>query len=107
MILQIKRGNRVIAESADFSYSPSLQEVRKLTCEVVSVVPIEFKAYNSKSESEYDTVVYNGNTFSPPIFTALSPQPHREIILTKQENTNTPFCFTVRRCFCRMWHFLT
>ena len=63
MILQIKRGNRVIAESADFSYSPSLQEVRKLTCEVVSVVPIEFKAYNSKSESEYDTVVYNGNTF--------------------------------------------
>jgi hypothetical protein len=64
MILQIKRGNRVIAESADFSYSPSLQEVRKLTCEVVSVVPIEFKAYNSKSESEYDTVVYNGNTFT-------------------------------------------
>lgn len=63
MILQIKRGNRVIAESADFSYSPSLQEVRKLTCEVVSVVPIEFKAYNSRSESEYDTVVYNGNTF--------------------------------------------
>ena len=63
MILQIKRGNRVIAESADFSYSPSLQEVRKLTCEVVSVVPIEFKAYNSKSESGYDTVVYNGNTF--------------------------------------------
>ena len=63
MILQIKRGNRVIAEGADFSYSPSLQEVRKLTCEVVSVVPIEFKAYNSKSESEYDTVVYNGNTF--------------------------------------------
>lgn len=63
MILQIKRGNRVIAESADFSYSPSLQEVRKLTCEVVSVVPIEFKAYNSKIESEYDTVVYNGNTF--------------------------------------------
>ena len=63
MILQIKRGNKVIAESADFSYSPSLQEVRKLTCEVVSVVPIEFKAYNSKSESEYDTVVYNGNTF--------------------------------------------
>ena len=63
MILQIKRGNRVIAENADFSYSPSLQEVRKLTCEVVSVVPIEFKAYNSKSESEYDTVVYNGNTF--------------------------------------------
>ena len=63
MILQIKRGNRVIVESADFSYSPSLQEVRKLTCEVVSVVPIEFKAYNSKSESEYDTVVYNGNTF--------------------------------------------
>ena len=63
MILQIKRGNRVIAESADFSYSPSLQGVRKLTCEVVSVVPIEFKAYNSKSESEYDTVVYNGNTF--------------------------------------------
>ena len=63
MILQIKRGNRVIAESADFSYSPSLQEVRKLTCEVVSVVPIEFKAYNSKSESEYDTVVYSGNTF--------------------------------------------
>ena len=63
MILQIKRGNRVIAESADFSYSPSLQEVRKLTCEVISVVPIEFKAYNSKSESEYDTVVYNGNTF--------------------------------------------
>ena len=63
MILQIKRGNRVIAESADFSYSPSLQEVRKLTCEVVSVVPIEFKTYNSKSESEYDTVVYNGNTF--------------------------------------------
>lgn len=63
MILQIKRGNRVIAESVDFSYSPSLQEVRKLTCEVVSVVPIEFKAYNSKSESEYDTVVYNGNTF--------------------------------------------
>ena len=63
MILQIKRGNRVIAESADFSYRPSLQEVRKLTCEVVSVVPIEFKAYNSKSESEYDTVVYNGNTF--------------------------------------------
>lgn len=63
MILQIKRGNRVIADSADFSYSPSLQEVRKLTCEVVSVVPIEFKAYNSKSESEYDTVVYNGNTF--------------------------------------------
>ena len=63
MILQIKRGNRVIAESADFSYSPSLQEVRKLTCEVVSVVPIEFKAYNSKSESEYDTVVYDGNTF--------------------------------------------
>ena len=63
MILQIKRGNRVVAESADFSYSPSLQEVRKLTCEVVSVVPIEFKAYNSKSESEYDTVVYNGNTF--------------------------------------------
>ena len=63
MILQIKRGNRVIAESADFSYSPSLQEVRKLTCEIVSVVPIEFKAYNSKSESEYDTVVYNGNTF--------------------------------------------
>lgn len=63
MILQIKKGNRVIAESADFSYSPSLQEVRKLTCEVVSVVPIEFKAYNSKSESEYDTVVYNGNTF--------------------------------------------
>ena len=63
MILQIRRGNRVIAESADFSYSPSLQEVRKLTCEVVSVVPIEFKAYNSKSESEYDTVVYNGNTF--------------------------------------------
>lgn len=63
MILQIKRGNRVIAESADFSYSPSLQEVRKLTCEVVSVVPIEFKAYNSKSESEYDTVVYNSNTF--------------------------------------------
>ena len=63
MILQIKRGNRVIAESADFSYSPSLQEVRTLTCEVVSVVPIEFKAYNSKSESEYDTVVYNGNTF--------------------------------------------
>lgn len=63
MILQIKRGNRVIAESADFSYSPSLQEVRKLTCEVVSVVPIEFKAYNSKSELEYDTVVYNGNTF--------------------------------------------
>lgn len=63
MILQIKRGNRVIAESADFSYSPSLQEVRKLTCEVVSVFPIEFKAYNSKSESEYDTVVYNGNTF--------------------------------------------
>jgi hypothetical protein len=63
MILQIKRGNRVITESADFSYSPSLQEVRKLTCEVVSVVPIEFKAYNSKSESEYDTVVYNGNTF--------------------------------------------
>ena len=63
MILQIKRGNRVIAESADFSYSPSLQEVRKLTCEVVSVVSIEFKAYNSKSESEYDTVVYNGNTF--------------------------------------------
>ena len=63
MILQIKRGNKVVAESADFSYSPSLQEVRKLTCEVVSVVPIEFKAYNSKSESEYDTVVYNGNTF--------------------------------------------
>ena len=63
MILQIRRGNRVITESADFSYSPSLQEVRKLTCEVVSVVPIEFKAYNSKSESEYDTVVYNGNTF--------------------------------------------
>jgi hypothetical protein len=63
MILQIRRGNRVIAESADFSYSPSLQEVRKLTCEVISVVPIEFKAYNSKSESEYDTVVYNGNTF--------------------------------------------
>ena len=63
MILQIRRGNKVIAESADFSYSPSLQEVRKLTCEVVSVVPIEFKAYNSKSESEYDTVVYNGNTF--------------------------------------------
>lgn len=63
MILQIKRGNKVIAESADFSYSPSLQEVRKLTCEVVSVVPIEFKVYNSKSESEYDTVVYNGNTF--------------------------------------------
>jgi hypothetical protein len=63
MILQIKRGNRVIAESADFSYSPSLQEVRKLTCEVVSVVPIEFKVYNSRSESEYDTVVYNGNTF--------------------------------------------
>ena len=63
MILQIKRENRVIAESADFSYSPSLQEVRKLTCEVVSVVPIEFKAYNSRSESEYDTVVYNGNTF--------------------------------------------
>ena len=63
MILQIKRGNKVVAESADFSYSPSLQEVRKLTCEVVSVVPIEFKTYNSKSESEYDTVVYNGNTF--------------------------------------------
>ena len=63
MILQVRRGNKVIAESADFSYSPSLQEVRKLTCEVVSVVPIEFKAYNSKSESEYDTVVYNGNTF--------------------------------------------
>lgn len=63
MILQIKRGTKVVAESADFSYSPSLQEVRKLTCEVVSVVPIEFKAYNSKSESEYDTVVYNGNTF--------------------------------------------
>lgn len=63
MILQIRRGNKVIAESADFSYSPSLQEVRKLTCEVVSVVPIEFKAYNSKSESEYDTVVYNGNIF--------------------------------------------
>ena len=63
MILQIRRGNKVIADSADFSYSPSLQEVRKLTCEVVSVVPIEFKAYNSKSESEYDTVVYNGNTF--------------------------------------------
>ena len=63
MILQIKRGNKVIAESADFSFSSSLQEVRKLTCEVVSVVPIEFKAYNSKSESEYDTVVYNGNTF--------------------------------------------
>ena len=63
MILQIRRGNKVIAESADFSYSPSLQEVRKLTCEVVSVVLIEFKAYNSKSESEYDTVVYNGNTF--------------------------------------------
>lgn len=63
MILQIKRGNKVVAESADFSYSPSLQEVRKLTCEVVSVVPIEFKTYNSKSESGYDTVVYNGNTF--------------------------------------------
>ena len=63
MILQIKRRNKVVAESADFSYSPSLQEVRKLTCEVVSVVPIEFKTYNSKSESEYDTVVYNGNTF--------------------------------------------
>ena len=63
MILQIKRGNKVIAESADFSFSSSLQEVRKLTCEVVSVIPIQFKAYNSKSESEYDTVVYNGNTF--------------------------------------------
>ena len=63
MILQIKRGNKVIAESADFSFSSSLQEARKLTCEVVSVIPIQFKAYNSKSESEYDTVVYNGNTF--------------------------------------------
>lgn len=63
MILQIKRGNKVIAESADFSFSSSLQEVRKLTCEVVSVIPIQFKAYNSKSELEYDTVVYNGNTF--------------------------------------------
>lgn len=100
MILQIKRGNRIIAESADFSYSPSLQEVRKLTCEVVSVVPIEFKAYNSKSESEYDTVVYNGNTF------ILYQAPLGDN-LNEAGNTNTPFCFTVRKYCCRMWHFLT